>query len=104
MDYSIDLPGVQRALGVRGPFGRLLGKYVFNMLKLDEFNQQQKNKCNLPGPVLTSRILKDIGVSYHIPEGQLEHIPREGGFIIVSNPKIRTFFKTASRRTVLEAF
>lgn len=83
--YLMDTPGLQEMLGLRGIFGRWAARLVYKLLDLDEYNRMQAKYCDLEGPDFAARILEEVGVTYQIPENQLERIPKEGGFIMVSN-------------------
>lgn len=77
--------GIRKALGMKGFFGRLVSRTAYHMLELDKPNRIQAKFSDLRGAEFSARVLEEIGVSYEIPPGQLERIPREGGFITVSN-------------------
>ena len=81
----MDVPDLQKSLGLKGTVGRWLTKIVFRILDLGEYNRLQKKNHEYTGPDFAARILEDVGVSYRIPESQLERIPKEGGFILVGN-------------------
>ena len=81
----MDIPTLQENLGLRGFFGRCVAGCVSKILGLDEFNRIQAKYCDFTGAEFASKVLEEVGVSYQIPENQLGRIPKEGGFIIVSN-------------------
>ena len=81
----LDRPGLQKALGMKGFFGNLISRILYRILELDTANRMQARYCDSFGPDFSANILKEIGVTYDIPEEQLAHIPAEGGFITVSN-------------------
>lgn len=76
---------LQESLGVKGSFGHLLARAGMRLLEIDKVNQAQAKCATLEGPEFSAGILRVAGISYEIPEGQLENIPLEGGFITVSN-------------------
>ena len=76
---------LQRMLGLKGGFGKAVAGLVYKVLEIDKVNEHQARHAEAVGSDFARDILEDIGVSYHIPEGQLERIPAEGGFITVSN-------------------
>lgn len=81
----MDIPGLQKELGLRGVIGRWVAGCAYRVLCLGEFNRIQAKYCDYSGAEFATKVLKEVGVSYQIPENQLERIPKEGGFILVSN-------------------
>ena len=77
--------GIRKALGMKGFFGRLVSRTAYRMLELDRPNRIQAKFSDLQGADFSARVLEEVGVSYEIPPGQLERIPKEGGFVTVSN-------------------
>ena len=77
--------GIRKALGLKGFFGRLVSRTAYRMLELDRPNRIQAKFSDLQGADFSARVLEEVGVSYEIPPGQLERIPKEGGFVTVSN-------------------
>jgi putative hemolysin len=77
--------GFQKTLGVKGPFGRWLTRFLMRVLEIDKVNRTQAVCDQYEGPDFSEHILECVGVRYHLPEGQVEKIPLEGGFITVSN-------------------
>ena len=76
---------LQKALGMKGALGRWVAGRVLKLLELDKINAIQEKYPEQSGAGFSESILKEIGVSYEIPDGQLDRIPAEGGFITVSN-------------------
>ena len=81
----LELDDFQKALGLKGPLGRLLARWAFRLLEIDEVNRIHDKYSEFTGPEFSAHVLEEIGVSYEIPEYQLERIPAEGGFVTVSN-------------------
>ncbi|MBR2224603.1 MAG: lysophospholipid acyltransferase family protein [Bacteroidales bacterium] len=77
--------GIRKALGLKGFFGRLVSRTAYRMLELDRPNRIQAKFSDLQGADFSARVLEEVGVSYEIPPEQLERIPKEGGFVTVSN-------------------
>ena len=48
-------------------------------------NRVQNKYRDSFGPEFSAHILEEAGVTWELPEGQLDYIPAEGGFITVSN-------------------
>ena len=76
---------LQSAMKIKGPFGRFLSGLIIKVLEIDEANRIQNKYKDYSGPAYSERVLEEIGVKYEIPEGQVDRIPAEGGFITISN-------------------
>lgn len=76
---------LQSAMKIKGPFGRFLAGLIIKVLEIDEANRIQNKYKDYSGPAYSERVLEEIGVKYEIPEGQIDRIPAEGGFITISN-------------------
>lgn len=76
---------LQSAMKIKGPFGRFLAGLIIKVLEIDEANRIQNKYKDYLGPAYSERVLEEIGVKYEIPEGQVDRIPAEGGFITISN-------------------
>lgn len=77
--------GLQKALGMKGFLGRAVSRAAYRLLELEKPNRIQAEFSDLQGAAFSARVLEEVGVSYEIPPEQLERIPKEGGFITVSN-------------------
>ena len=76
---------MQRMLGLKGGFGKFVAGLIIKVLEIDKVNRTQAQYAQFMGPDFAAGILKEVGVTYDIPEGQVDNIPAEGGFITVSN-------------------
>ena len=76
---------LQRMLGLKGGFGKAVASLIVKVLEIDKVNRTQAKHAHEMGPDFAASILKEVGVTYDLPEGQLKNIPEEGGFITVSN-------------------
>ena len=76
---------LQDALGLKGLSGKLLTRLLFGILGMGKANRIHALEPRGDGPEFSKAILRDLGVTYEVPEEQLAHIPAEGGFITVSN-------------------
>ena len=81
----LEVDELQKALGIKGFLGRWLAKLAYRWLELDEVNRVHDKYHESVGPEFSAHVLEEVGVRYEIPPEQLERIPREGGFITVSN-------------------
>ena len=76
---------LQKSLGIKGFFGRMVAGAAYRFLELKEVNRIHKKYAAYDGPEFSAHVLEEVGVRYEIPPGQLANIPREGGFFTVSN-------------------
>ncbi len=68
-----------------GWFGNVIGGLILKLLRLSSLNEvYEKNKL-LEGDEFFTSILKDLHVTYEIPDEDLKRIPKEGAFISISN-------------------
>lgn len=81
----LELDQLQAALRLRGLFGRWIARAAYRILELEEVNRIHSKFSKHFGPDFSAHVLEEIAVSYDIPEAQLDRIPKEGGFITVSN-------------------
>ena len=75
----------ENALGLKGFFGKLLSNLVYDILDVDGLNELYGKNTGTEGPEFSSEMLRNIPVTFDVPEDELNHIPAEGGFITVSN-------------------
>ncbi|MBP5488296.1 MAG: lysophospholipid acyltransferase family protein [Bacteroidales bacterium] len=81
----LDRESLQKALGLKGFTGKVITGIVYRMLGMDALNALYGRNASHDGPAFSKAVLDDLEITIDIPEGQLEHIPAEGGFITVSN-------------------
>ena len=81
----LEVDELQKALGIKGWMGRRIASAAYRLLELREVNRIHHKFHDSFGPTFSEHVLEEIGVSYEIPPEQLERIPKEGGFITVSN-------------------
>ncbi|MBQ5984805.1 MAG: lysophospholipid acyltransferase family protein [Bacteroidales bacterium] len=81
----LEVEDLQKSIGLKGAAGRMLARWAYKFLEMDEVNRIHAKYAEFDGPEFSAHVLEEIGVSYEIPPEQLERIPMEGGFITVSN-------------------
>lgn len=81
----LELDELQQKLGLKGFLGHGVARVIYNLLELKEVNRIHSKYSNSFGPEFSAHVLEEVAVSYEISESQLDYIPREGGFITVSN-------------------
>lgn len=84
--YAVmEVSDLQKSLGIKGIFGKLIARLGYRILELEEVNRIHDKYCSSKGPAFSANVLEEIGVSCDILQEQLERIPSEGGFITISN-------------------
>ena len=81
----LEVEELQKVLGVKGFTGRCLARWAYRILELEKVNRVHHKYHDSIGPEFSAHVLDDVGIRYEIPSEQLDRIPREGGFITVSN-------------------
>lgn len=76
---------LQAMLGLKGKLGAGITRLVMKVLEIDKCNSTQAKYADDNAPDFSKHVLEEVGVRYELPEGQLDRIPAEGGFITVSN-------------------
>ena len=72
-------------LGLKGGFGKAVARLIMKTLEIDKANATQAKFPNDNSPDFSKHVMEELGISYVLPADQLERIPKEGGFITVSN-------------------
>lgn len=81
----LDREGLQKELGMKGFVGKWVSGLLYSVLELEKVNTTSLKYADDWGPDFAASVLRHIGATYDIPESQMENIPKEGGFITVSN-------------------
>ena len=81
----LDRAGLQKALGLKGLYGRCVSGILARILELDGLNKTYESVYELQGPEFSEGTMRTIGVTYEVLPQQLDRLPKEGGFITVSN-------------------
>lgn len=76
---------LQGMLGLKGKLGAGITRLVMKVLEIDKCNSTQAKYADDNASDFAKHVLEEVGVRYELPEGQLDRIPAEGGFITVSN-------------------
>jgi len=76
---------IKRATKVHGLPGNVLASFLLCVLGLNRINKKYARFSEFHGRDFTSALLDEFNVKYDIIEKELEYIPQEGPFIIVSN-------------------
>lgn len=76
---------IKQALGMKGFFGNCVAGLVFGVCGLGEINRLFDEAADYQGPAFADHLLENMGLTVDVAPEQLENIPKEGGFIVVSN-------------------
>ncbi len=76
---------VKRGLKLRGFPGDILARIVMCLTGLNKINKRYARISHLNGREFIATGLKDLNISFDLNEKELEYIPQEGPFIVVSN-------------------
>ena len=81
----INISDIKSAIGMKGILGDIIGKSAMSILGLHDLNHIYSQAADLYGKEFTAKILEVLEIKCDIIASQLEVIPKEGPFIIVSN-------------------
>lgn len=76
---------IKQALGMKGFFGNCAAGLVFGVCGLGEINRLFDEAADYQGPEFADHLLENMNITIDVAPEQLENIPKEGGFIVVSN-------------------
>ncbi|MBQ3354798.1 MAG: lysophospholipid acyltransferase family protein [Bacteroidales bacterium] len=76
---------VKQALGMKGFFGNCAAGLVYGVCGLGEINRLFDEAADYQGPEFADHLLENMNITIDVAPEQLENIPKEGGFIVVSN-------------------
>ena len=81
----LEVDELQKLLGIKGFPGRWIAKAAYRALELGKVNRVHEKFHESVGPEFSAHVLEDVGIRFEVPPEQLDYIPKEGGFITVSN-------------------
>ncbi len=76
---------IKQALGMKGFFGNCAAGLVYGICGLGEINRLFDEAADYQGPEFADHLLENMGLTIDVAPEQMENIPQEGGFIVVSN-------------------
>lgn len=76
---------IKQALGMKGFFGNCVAGLVYGVCGLGEINRLFDEAADYQGPAFADHLLENMGLTIDVAPEQMENIPKEGGFIVVSN-------------------
>lgn len=81
----INKSDIRRALPVKGPAGSLIASCAISLLGLNRINRLYPSFGAYKGREFTKEAMKTFGISTDILPEEINYIPKEGPFIVVSN-------------------
>ena len=76
---------LKQAIRLSGPIGSLVASILMRLLKINKINDLYSSVCQYRGRVFIEAAFQYLQVTSDILPEELQHIPKEGAFITVSN-------------------
>ena len=76
---------LKKALGLKGVFGTCVAGMAYGYLRLGKINRLFDGAADYQGREFADHLLENMNITLDVRPEQLESIPKEGGFIVVSN-------------------
>ena len=76
---------IKKALGLKGFFGTCVAGLAYGVCGLGEINRLFDGAADYQGREFADHLLENMNITIDAVPEQLESIPKEGGFIVVSN-------------------
>ena len=76
---------LKQALGLKGVFGNCVAGMAYGFCGLGEINRLFDSAADYQGSEFADHLLENMSISIDVVPEQLANIPKEGGFIVVSN-------------------
>ena len=73
----LEMDELQKSLGVKGLAGKLITRIAYRILELEHVNTVNHKFRDSYGPEYSDNVLREIGVTYDIPEEQLARIRKK---------------------------
>ena len=87
---------LKKAFGLKGFFGTCVAGLAYGVLGLGKINRLFDGAADYQGPAFADHLLENMGITIDISPEQLENIPKEGGFVVVSNPSANSMGTAAA--------
>ena len=85
MRKVVTLSDLKNALGLKGFFGTCAAGAAYGYLRLGKINRLFDGAADYQGREFADHLLENMGITIDVSPEQLESIPKEGGFVLVSN-------------------
>ena len=76
---------IKKALGLKGFFGTCVAGLLYGVCGLGEINRLFDGAADYQGAEFADHLLENMHITIDVAPEQLENIPKEGGFVVVSN-------------------
>ena len=76
---------LKKAFGMKGFFGTCVAGLAYGVMGLGEINRLFDGAADYQGSEFADHLIENMGITIDVSPEQLESIPKEGGFIVVSN-------------------
>ena len=76
---------MKKAFGMKGFFGTCVAGLAYGVMGLGKINRLFDGAADYQGAEFADHLLENMGITIDINPEQLESIPKEGGFVMVSN-------------------
>ena len=75
----------KNAFGMKGFFGTCVAGMAYGYMRLGKINRLFDGAADYQGREFADHLLENMGITIEVSPEQLENIPKEGGFMVVSN-------------------
>ena len=76
---------IKNALGLKGFLGTCVSGLAYGLMGLGEINRLFDGAADHQGRDFADHLLENMGITIDVSQEQLESLPKEGGFVVVSN-------------------
>ena len=76
---------LKQALGLKGVFGTGVAGMAYGVLGLGKINRLFDGAADYQGREFADRLLQNMDITIDVAPEQMDNIPKEGGFVVVSN-------------------
>ena len=76
---------LKNALGLKGIFGTCVAGMAYGFLRLGKINRLFDGAADYQGREFADHLLENMNITIDVAPEQLENIPKDGGFVLVSN-------------------
>lgn len=76
---------LKKALGMKGFFGTCVAGMAYSVMRLGKINRLFDGAADYQGREFSDHLLENMNITIDVRPEQLESIPKEGGFVVVSN-------------------
>ncbi len=85
MRKVVTVSDLKTAIGLKGFFGTCVAGLAYGYLRLGKINRLFDGAADYQGREFADHLIENMGITIDVNPDQLENIPKEGGFVVVSN-------------------